>query len=138
MKQPLWFRTHDAMRRTTKSIHPHTTQLRHNKAANATWTGRIDTSTPGKAGSVSNETQPSTPDASTKAPIMRSASFRSEDNPINVKPPNNSAHHQLPIDDSHKRFCPEPSAAMMPSMVPRQPKRKPVPLVGLLSPPRRE
>ena len=43
-------------------------------AAKATWIGRIGTRAPGKAGSVSNETQPSMLDVSTMAPKRRGSS----------------------------------------------------------------
>jgi hypothetical protein len=67
-----------------------------NTAANATWTGRAGSRTPGKAESVSNEIQPIIPDVSTKVPSRRISSLRSVAMPINVKLANNSAHHQFP------------------------------------------
>ena len=112
-------------------------ELRQNKAAKATCTGRIGTSTPMKLGSVSNETHPSTPEVSTKAPSGRSSSLRSAATPINVRPPKNRTHHQFPTLANAKKVrlanaqkvCLKPTASktawMVPSIVPRQPTKNP-------------
>jgi hypothetical protein len=88
----------------TNSIDHHAAELRQNTAANATWTGRIGTRTPEKAGSVSKETQPRAPEISTKAPRALNPSFRDAARPINVKPAN-SPLYSLPPG---KEFVPIP------------------------------
>src|ERR671910_2998187 len=77
--------------RGTISSAPHTTELRQNAAAKATWTGRMGTKTPPEnAGSVSKETQPRAPEIDTAAPKGRSPPVNDAARPINVKPANNS------------------------------------------------
>src|SRR5215212_2619184 len=79
--------------RDTISTAPHTTVLRQNAAAKATWTRRMGTKTPPKkAGSVSKETQPRAPEIDTTAPKSRSPPLDDAARPINVKPANNSTH----------------------------------------------
>src|SRR5215213_9032799 len=81
--------------RDTISTAPHTTVLRQNAAAKATWTGRMGTKTPEKAGSVSKETQPRAPEINTTAPRKRSPRSEDEDRPINVMPASNRTHHPV-------------------------------------------
>jgi hypothetical protein len=84
--------------------------LRQNKAANKTCAVRIGTKTPEKAESVSEDPNPSSPDVSTKAPKRRSSSFRNVTIPINVRPANNRANHQILTLPSPQKLCSKPTA----------------------------
>src|SRR5919107_996009 len=119
--------------RDTISSAPHTTQLRQNAAAKATWTGRMGTKTLGKAGSVSTETQPRAPEIDTTAPKSRSPPLNDAARPINVKPANNSTHpktvvavagnlNALAIVSSNPNA---PNAPAIPSTAPTQPNTNP-------------
>jgi hypothetical protein len=87
-----------------------------------------------EAGSVSNETQPSIPEVSTKPPKRCSLSLGSVAMPISVKPANNRGHHPPSRLESPKAPS-KPTASMTPHMVPRQPSRKPVGAITFVSPP---
>src|SRR5215208_4337763 len=103
----------------TISTAPHTTELRQNAAAKATWTGRMGTTTPEKAGSVSKETQPRAPEIDTTAPKSRSPPLKDAARPINVKPANNSTHQNNGAVPSN------PNAPAIPSTAPKQPNTNP-------------
>jgi hypothetical protein len=98
---------------------PHATELRQNAAAKATWTERIGTKTPGKAGSVSKETQPRAPEIDTMAPRSRGPPPKDAARPINIKPANSSTHQSvvaIPLN---------PNAPAIPSTAPKQPNTNP-------------
>jgi hypothetical protein len=69
-----------------------------NGAAKATCTGCVGTGTPGKAGSVSKETNPSAPEASTTAPKSREASSTTVPEPTAARLANSRGHQS----DSHQ------------------------------------
>jgi len=94
---------------------PHATEPRQNAAAKATWTERMGTKTPGKAGSVSKETQPRAPEIDTMAPRSRGPPPKDAARPINIKPANSSTHQSVvavPLN---------PNAPAIPSTAPKQP-----------------
>src|ERR671913_1363662 len=106
--------------RGTISTAPHTTQLRQNAAAKATWTGRMGIKTLEKAGSVSKETQPRAPEIDTTAPKSRSPPLKDAARPINVKPANNSTHQKTVVavpgnPNSQAIGSPNPNAPAIPS-----------------------
>src|SRR5829696_4437306 len=118
--------------RGTISTAPHTTVLRQNAAAKATWTGRMGTKTPEKAGSVSTETQPRAPEIDTTAPKSRSPLLKDAARPINVKPANNSTHHQKNVVSVSPNpnfqaigVPPNPNSQAIPSTAPKQPNTNP-------------
>jgi hypothetical protein len=104
------------LRGLTKSATPHARQLRQNRAANATWTGRAGIRTPEKAGSVSKETHPSGPDASTRTPSTRDAFSKTMPRPTAVKATNSRIHQS----GSHQS-----NPSNRPSTVPTNPTGKP-------------
>src|SRR5215207_508318 len=106
--------------RGTISTAPHTTELRQNAAAKATWTGRMGIKTLEKAGSVSKETQPEAPEIDTTAPKSRSPPLKDAARPINVKPANNSTHQKSGV-----AVPANPNAPAIPSTAPKQPNTNP-------------
>ena len=85
----------------------------------------MGTKTPEKAGSVSKETQPRTPEIDTTVPRSRSLPCKHENRPIDVKPANKGSHHTV-ICELGRRA--NPSAPTMPSTDPKQPSTNPAPL----------
>src|ERR671910_615483 len=116
--------------RGTISTAPHTTQLRQNAAAKATWTGRMGIKTLEKAGSVSKETQPRAPEINTTAPKSRSPPLKDAAKPINVKPSKNSTHQKnvvsVPSNPNFQAIVPpNPNSQAVPSTAPKQPNTNP-------------
>src|SRR5215217_3195587 len=118
-----------------KSTLPHTTALKQNKAANATCAARIGSTTPGKAGSVNSDSQPSVPEVSTKAPRSRSGPSISVTTPTTVKLANSSTHQPLPSRIRQPPTCcagvgcptnPSTMPNMVPSKLPSKPSNKPI------------
>ena len=116
--------------RGTTSTAPHTTVLRQNAAAKATWTGRMGTKTPEKAGSVSTETQPRALEINTTAPKSRNPPLKDAARPINGKPTNNSTHQKnvVAVPGNPNALAigpPNPNALAIPSTAPKQPNMNP-------------
>src|SRR5918995_7002475 len=117
--------------RGTISTAPHTTQLRQNAAAKATWTGRMGIKTLEKAGSVSKETQPRAPEIDTTAPKSRSPPLKDAARPINVKPANISTHQRnvasVPPNPNTQAIGvpPNPNSQAISSKAPKQPDTNP-------------
>jgi len=94
-----------------------------NRAANPTCTGRVGTSTPGKAGSVSEETKPRVADASTFAPTSLGASSkRSVAAPTTARPANSGVNQFYRYGSAGHQSSP----CTTPSAVPSIPTSNPV------------